>query len=106
MGSIPPTKVGRQHLSAGFLERVGYSERPKLGDAIISFGTETDVWLTESRNQGSSITGKLKPVSKAGGKRLTRTSMTDPERAEYSGETPAKAESWSALPKGARWDAS
>jgi len=49
-----------------------------LGEAIISFGKQTDVSLPEDRNQGCTIIGKFMQGSKAGGKGLTRRLVTDP----------------------------
>ena len=55
----------------------------KVGEAIVSFGKQTEVWLPEDRNQGCSIIGKFTQGSKADGKRLTRRLVTDRRELDF-----------------------
>ena len=61
-----------------FLTEAGILKSLKVGEAIISLGKQTDVWLPEDRDQGCAIIGKFTHGNKAGGKRLTRKLVTDP----------------------------
>lgn len=61
-----------------FLTESGVLKSLKVGEAIISLGKQTDVWLPEDRDQGCAIISKFRQGSKARGKRLTRRLVTDP----------------------------
>ncbi|MEW8688337.1 MAG: hypothetical protein AB2556_21200 [Candidatus Thiodiazotropha sp.] len=58
-------------------------ETLQIREAIISFATQKDVWLPESRDQACSVIGKIAQGSKADGKRLTRRLVTDQGELDY-----------------------
>ena len=68
---------GRYFADKGWVP-TGVLKSLKAGEAIISLGKQTDVWLPEDRDQGCAIIGKFTQGSKARGKRLTRRLVTDP----------------------------
>ena len=49
----------------------------KVREAIISFGRQTDVWLSDDRDEACSVIGKFTQDSVADGKRLTRRLVID-----------------------------
>ena len=61
-----------------FLTEVGILKSLNVGEAIISLGKQTDVWLPGDRDQGCAILGKFTQENKTRGKRLTRRLVADP----------------------------
>ena len=55
----------------------------EVTEAIVSFETQKEVWLSEDRDQGFSIIGKFTQGAKADGKRLTRRLVTDRGELDY-----------------------
>ena len=80
----------------------------KVGEAMISLGKQTDVWLPEDLNQGCAIIGKFTQGSKAGGKRLTRRLVTDPGELAFLVRDTRVSGTLVGAPqiKGARWGTS
>ena len=54
-----------------------------MGDAITSFGKQTDVWLTKGPDADFSIIGKFTQETKAGGNRLTQRPVADPGELDF-----------------------
>ena len=66
-----------------FLVEKGFLKSLKVREAIVAFEKQTEVWLSEDRDQGCSVIGKFTQGSKADGKRLTRRLVTDPGELDY-----------------------
>ncbi|MEW8688313.1 MAG: hypothetical protein AB2556_21080, partial [Candidatus Thiodiazotropha sp.] len=59
-----------------YLTESGLLKSLKVREAIVSFKTQKDVWLPESRDQAWSVIGKFTLGSKADGERLTKRLVT------------------------------
>ena len=66
-----------------FMMETGILTHLEVAEAIVSFRTQQEVWLPESRGQGCSIIGKFTQGSKAEGMRLTRRLVMDQGELDY-----------------------
>ena len=60
-----------------FLVESGLLKTVKVREAIFSFGKQTEVWLSDGRDEACSVIGKFTQGSVADGKRLIRTLVID-----------------------------
>ena len=60
-----------------FLVESGLLKTLKSREAIVSFGRQTEVWLSDGRGEACPVIGKFTQGSVADGKRLTRSLVID-----------------------------
>ena len=88
---VIPAWFGRHFSDAGwaptpllvFLVESGLQRTLEVREAIVSFGKQTEVWLSDGRDKACSVIGKFTQGSVADGKRLTRRLLIDQGKLDF-----------------------
>ena len=89
-----------------FLVESGLLKTLKVREAIVSFGRQTEVWLSDGRDEACSVIGKFTQGSMTDGKRLTRRLVIDKGELDFLVRDTRQSGTLVGAPQKCPWDIS